>query len=193
MNIYKSLIIFVISVAANATPFFGTPYTIIATSFLVEEGLTIQNFISVVLITAIGATIAKIFMYVLGLGIKRKVEHGKNIQFLLQMIKPEKRSFDFIVFVTAALPLLPIDDFVFLLGGIGKISLSRMLFVTLIAKLVKSTAEIPIEAYGLITFGNITHVPLLYLGIITSVALTILGIVLAKVDLEELYNRFRFK
>ncbi len=189
MNITYLVIIFAISVATNATPFFGTPYTIVASTILLKSGVTPLNLAEVIAITAVGASIAKTVMYTIGYGIGHTLKHNKNVAFFSRFI--HHRSFYVALFVLALLPGLPLDDFAFLIGGAGRASLLKMVEITLASKFIKSSIEIPLEVFGLIAVGNAIDVSPFLLGVISSIAFTILGVILFKVDWEAIYNKFK--
>jgi len=191
MNIDYRIIIFAISFATNSTPFFGTPYTLVATSFLLKSGITPLNMIEVILITAIGAALAKSIMYSLGYGVRNTFKKNKNVKFFSKLIN--KRSFFVILFFAALFPFLPLDDFIFLIGGAGKASLLKMLEITFVSKIIKSSIEITVEAFGLIAISDLVGISPFLLGIISSIVFTILGIILFKIDWENIYTKLKDK
>jgi hypothetical protein len=191
MSIDYLIIIFAISFATNSTPFFGTPYTLVATSFLIKSGITPVNMIEVILITAIGAASAKSVMYSLGFGVRSTFKRNKNVKFFSKFIN--KRSFFVMLFFTALFPFLPLDDFIFLIGGAGRASLLKMLEITFVSKIIKSSIEISIEAFGLIQISNLIGISPFLLGIISSIVFTILGIVIFKIDWETIYTKLKDK
>ena len=187
MSPYYLLFLFAISFISNATPFFGSPYTVIATTILLSLGINAENFLEAVLITGFGAATAKSVMYALGYGVGSKLKSNRNVQFFHRVMRG--RSLYLTVFITAILPFFPFDDFVFLMGGAGRAPLLKMLLVTLASKVAKSCIEIGLEALGLIQVGRFTDVSPVILGVISSVVFAVLGVVLFKLDWEGLYQK----
>jgi len=66
--LYSLLAVFAVSFVSNATPFFGVSYTLVATSFLTQVGVTPLNFSLFVLVSSLGSSSSKNVMYLLGLG-----------------------------------------------------------------------------------------------------------------------------
>ena len=94
--------LFVISLVSNATPFFGASYTLIATSELIAFGFSVDAFILVVLITAAGAVIGKLFIYGGAGAFKNRLSGNKNVQLLARWL--QDRRFLVAVFITAVIP-----------------------------------------------------------------------------------------
>jgi len=94
------------------------------------------------------------------------------------------------LFVTALLPALPLDDYVYIGAGANRARLAPMLGVTFLAKLVKSAFEILLELSGLLEISRLTHRLLglsqLQLSIVASAAFVVLGIVIYKIDWEPI-------
>ncbi|MEM4046489.1 MAG: hypothetical protein QXI65_02090 [Metallosphaera sp.] len=187
MQYYILALIFVLSFISNATPFFGAPYTVIASTLLIQEGVNPYNFLEVVIVSGIGSAIAKSVMYMIGYGLGSALKNNKNVKFFHQSIKG--RSFYLVLFLTAILPFFPFDDFVFLVGGAGKASIIKMLEITIFSKILKSSMEIGIEVTGLIQISRLTDIPSVELGIISSILFAILGFLLFKIDWEKMYKR----
>lgn len=187
MDLGVLLFIFIISFATNATPFFGAPYTLIASTILIKNGITIVNTIEVILITALGAATSKTAMYALGIAARKGLKNNKNVKFFSKFINT--RSFYVILLITSIIPILPLDDLVYILGGVEKAKLLTMLEVSYIGKLIKSSIEIPIEIFGIIQISQVIGIRPFETGIIASVAITALAIILFKIDWEEIYKK----
>lgn len=185
------LTLFAISFVTNATPFFGASYTLIATTELISAGFTVENFVIIVLVTGIGATAAKIILYSGALGFRRELTKNKNIKLFHEWLN--KRSFFVALFVTAFIPALPLDDYIYIGAGANKANLPPMLGVTLLAKLAKSTVEIFLEFYGILDITGFTKgilgLSTIEFSIILSVFFIVLGVVLYKLDWESLLKR----
>ena len=183
--------LFAISFATNATPFFGASYTLIATTELISVGFTIENFVIIVLVTGIGATVAKVILYSGALGFRHELNKNKNIKLFHEWLN--KRSFFVALFVTAFIPALPLDDYIYIGAGANRANLPPMLGVTLLAKLAKSGVEIFLEFYGIIDITGFTKgilgLSTIEFSIILSVFFIVLGVVLYKLDWESLLKR----
>jgi membrane protein YqaA with SNARE-associated domain len=182
--------LFLFSFIANATAFFGASYTLIATAELAATGVNLDSFALVVLVTALGATIGKIVIYFSAVGLKKSLQKNKNVRLLGRWIG--KSGFYLGLFITALLPVLPLDDYVYIGAGANRGRLAPMLGVTFMAKLVKSAFEILLELSGLLEISRLTHNLLgltrLELSIIASAAFIVLGIVIYKIDWEPFVN-----
>jgi hypothetical protein len=180
--------LFGISVVTNATPFFGASYTLIATGELVTSGFSLENFLIIVLVTGLGATIAKGIMYSGAFGLRRELNKNKNVRLFHGWLR--KRSFYVALFVAAFIPVLPLDDYIYIGAGANRAVLAPMLGITLLAKFAKSAFEIYVEFAGII---KITQIEKSYLGlspleftILLSAFFIVLGIALYKLDWERL-------
>jgi membrane protein YqaA with SNARE-associated domain len=184
----RLLILFLISVVSNATAFFGASYTLFATAELSATGVSLQSFILVVFVTALGATIGKIVIYYTGFGLKKRLSGNRNVRLLGTWIG--KSGFYVGLFITALLPVLPFDDYVYIGAGANKGRLAPMLGVTLLAKLAKSAFEILLELSGLLEISKLTHHLLglsrLELSIVGSLAFIVLGVATYELDWESI-------
>lgn len=187
MNLDSLIFIFAISFAANATPFFGAPYTLIASTILIKSGINTINLIQVVLVTGVAAAISKSVMYSAGIVARRGLKNNRNVKFFSRFIKT--KSFYVALFVLSIIPFLPLDDLIYLLGGVEKASLISMLEISCVAKIIKSSIEIPIEVFGIVKISEVIGLQPFETGIITSIILTVLAIILFKLDWEELYKK----
>jgi hypothetical protein len=181
--------IVVVSFIANATPFFGVSYTLLATSFLLEFGFTPGLLLLVILVTGVSAAVAKCVIYYSALGFGSLLKRNRNIGLFRRWLS--RRSFLVTLFLTAFIPILPLDDYLYIGGGANRAKLSVMLFVTLIAKLLKSAFEISVEVLGLIrisTFTSTFGITAFDLSIASSVFFVLLGVALFKVDWEHLIS-----
>ncbi|HLI46617.1 MAG TPA: hypothetical protein VKU94_05430 [Geobacterales bacterium] len=187
MDLREWIFIFLISFITNATPFFGAPYTIITSTIILRHGSTFNDLLEGIIVSALGATLAKNVMFGIGVVLRLPLKRNKNVSFFTRLVN--RRSFFVGLLITAILPILPLDDFFFLIGGTSRASLFRMQAITFIAKLIKSGVEIPLEVFGIIVVARHIRFEPFYLGVISSVVFTILGILLFKIDVEKIYNR----
>lgn len=189
--VVRLLLLFIFSVVSNATAFFGASYTLLATAELSATGVTLEAFALVVFVTALGATIGKIVVYVTGYGFQRQLAGNRNIKLLGSWMG--RSGFYLGLFVVALLPLLPFDDYVYIGAGANQGRLAPMLWVTFFAKLLKSAFEILLELSGLLEIAKLTHhflgLSRLDLSIIASVAFVVLGIATYKVNWQPIASR----
>jgi hypothetical protein len=187
------LLLFLFSLISNATPFFGASYTIIATTELVAIGFGIDSFAIIVFVTALGATLGKVFIYAGARGLRGRLQNNKNVRLLGRWLG--KSGFYVALFVTALIPILPLDDYVYLGAGANRARLPPMLGVTFLAKLSKSAFEILLEFSGIISFVFYTHRYLglsrLDLSIVVTGLFIVLGIAIYKLDWEKWINAAR--
>lgn len=183
--------LFLVSLVSNATPFFGASYTLVATSELMAFGFSVEAFVFVVGITAVGAALGKLVIYGSAKGFERQLAGNKNVQLLIQWM--QHRRFLVGLFVTAVVPLLPLDDYVFIGAGASKGKLTKMTSVTVAAKLVKSSVEIFLEYGGILRIATFTRRYLglssLQLSLLLSIVFLALGIFLFKYDWGRFFNR----
>jgi len=187
----RLLIIFLVSFVANATAFFGASYTLIATAELAAFGVSLESFTTIVFVTALGATLGKLVIYYSAVGLKKTLQKNKNVRLLGTWLG--KSGFYVGLFVTALLPVLPLDDYVYIGAGANRGKLAPMLGVTFLAKLAKSAFEILLELSGLLEISKLTHrflgLSRIQLSIVASLAFIVLGIAIYKLDWEPFVSR----
>jgi membrane protein DedA with SNARE-associated domain len=189
---FSILILFLVSLGSNATPFFGASYTLIATTALLADGFSLGNFVLIVFVTAIGASLGKLVLYVGGKRFRGRLERNKMVMVLGRML--ERKSGLAVVFVTALIPGLPLDDYVYVGAGASSSRLTGMFIVTFLAKVLKGFLEIGLEYAGLgrlYTATGLTGLSRLETSILLSVVFLIVGVVFYKVDLEKVVSRLR--
>jgi hypothetical protein len=183
--------LFGVSLITNATPFFGASYTLIATAELISEGYNLNNFLLIVFATGLGATIAKGVLYSGAFGLRKELTKNKNVRLFHEWL--HRRSFFVALFVTAFIPVLPLDDYIYIGAGANKAALLPMLGVTFLAKLAKSTFEIYLEFNGILDISSFTRsyfgISWLEFSIILSAFFIVLGVVLYKMDWEYALKR----
>ena len=181
--------VFFVSLLSNVSPFVGASYTLFATLNLRIVGFSPINFVIIVVISALGATLAKIVIYYGAFGLRKYLVRNKNVQLIGKNSTSGK--FFIALFVSALLPVLPLDDFIYIGAGATSASIVAMASVTYFAKVIKSGFEIAIE-YTLLSdisavFGlQATDVTILFIVVFLA-----LGILIYKLDWERLANRFR--
>ena len=152
--IYALIPLFLFSLISNATPFFGASYTFIATTELVANGINLENFGLVVVVTAIGASLGKVIIYAGAQGFQRSLLKNRNVRLIGKWLG--RAGFYLTLFVTALIPGLPFDDYVYLGAGANNARLPPMLGVTFLAKLLKSSFEILLELTGIFGISRAT-------------------------------------
>lgn len=183
-----SAVILGVAFASNVSPFFGASYTFLATLDLILMGFTPANFLLVVVFSAVGAALGKVAIYFGAFGLRRFLVGNRNIQLIGR--NASKRTFYGVLFVAAFLPVLPLDDFIYIGAGANSASLGAMGGVTLAAKLLKSTVEVGLEfsvlreVIGAFTFSNI------YLAVLLTAAFMVLGVVIYQLDWAALMRRY---
>jgi uncharacterized membrane protein YdjX (TVP38/TMEM64 family) len=180
--------LFVVSLVSNATPFFGAAYTLVATAELISFGFSIEGFILIVGITSTGAAIGKLVIYGGAKWFKRQLARNKNVQLFSPWLRD--RRFLVAVFVTAVIPLLPLDDFIYIGAGAARAKLAPILSVTIAAKLVKSAFEIGLEYLGILgtaTFASrFLGLSRLEFSTLLMILMMIIGVFLFKYDWGQL-------
>lgn len=187
LPVYILITIFLVSFITNILPFAGAPYTIIATDFLILYGKSLVNIVLVIILSGIGAAIAKILTYYLGVLLRKPLKKNKNIPLLERFLNT--KYFPLALFITAILPGLPLDDYLYIGGGVGKKSLLHMLTITIPSKILKSSIEIPLELLGIIKISNYTGISAVTLSLIFTIIFVIIGIVLIKIDWNPIYEK----
>ena len=191
---FSILILFLVSLGSNATPFFGASYTLIATTALLADGFSVGNFVLIVFVTAIGASLGKLVLYVGGKRFRGRLERNRTVMVLGRML--ERKSGLAVVFVTALIPGLPLDDYVYVGAGASSSRLTGMFIVTFLAKVLKGFLEIGLEYAGLgrlYRATGLTGLSRLETSILLSVVFLIVGIVFYKVDLEKVISKLRHR
>lgn len=192
--VWELILIFLITFASNATPFFGVSYTLVSTAFLLSVGVTPISFATVVVLTGIGAAAAKLVMYYGALGFSSKLRKNRNIRLLSSWMG--RRSFYVALFVAAFIPVLPLDDYMYIGAGANRAGLRGMLAVTLLAKLAKSAFEISLEVLGIIRVASILEsfgISGVELSVILSILFLVLGVFVYTVDWEKLLRGLRIR
>jgi membrane protein DedA with SNARE-associated domain len=194
VGLFSILILFLVSLGSNATPFFGASYTLIATTALLADGFSLGNFVLIVFVTAIGASLGKLVLYVGGKRFRGRLEHNKTVMVLGRML--ERKTGLAVVFVTALIPGLPLDDYVYVGAGASSSRLTGMFIVTFLAKVLKGFLEIGLEYAGLgrlYTATGLTGLSRLETSILLSVVFLIVGVVFYKIDVEKVISKLRHR
>ena len=185
--LWGAVIVLGVSFVSNVFPFFGASYTLLAALQISLLGSTPSNFAVILMVSALGATLAKAFIYFGGLGFRDPLLRNRNVKLIERYSKTG--GFYLVLFVAALLPVFPFDDFLFIGAGAALASLERMLLVTLAAKIAKSTVEVAIELAILSELASIFNFQSLEVTAALSAVFVVIGVVIDKVDWEAGYMR----
>ncbi len=181
--------ILTVSFLSNVSPFFGASYTLLATLQLTLLGFTPYNFALVVVASAVGATLAKVVIYYGAFGFKKILVRNKNVQLIGR--NSSRGTFYLVLFGTALMPVLPLDDFIYIGAGATAASLGLMSIVTLLAKLTKSAFEVAVEFTILTDVGQAFGFNSLDATLALSALFLLVGIGIYKLDWEKAYRKLR--
>ena len=184
-------VVFAVSFLSNVSPFVGASYTLLATLYLTLLGPTPLNFVAVVVVSAIGATVAKMVIYFGAFGFKGLLLKNKNVRLIGRYSSTD--AFYLALFVTALLPVFPFDDYIYIGAGAVSARLRLMLGVTVVAKIVKSGVEIALEYTILRSLSDLLGIHRLDLTLLLTAAFVVIGIAVYKVDWEGVYARLTRK
>jgi len=184
-------VVFAVSFLSNVSPFVGASYTLLATLYLTLIGPTPLNFVAVAIVSALGATVAKMVIYFGAFGFKDLLLRNKNVRLIGRYSSTD--AFYAALFVTALLPVFPFDDYIYIGAGAVSASLRLMLGVTLLAKVVKSAAEIALEYTILRGLSDLLGIHRVDLTLLLTAAFVVIGIAVYKVDWEGAYARLTGK
>lgn len=189
--LWALVFVLIVSFLSNVSPFVGASYTLLATLQLTLLGLTQFNFALIVVVSAVGATLAKAVIYAGAFGFRETLLRNKNVRLIGKY--STRDSFYVVLFLSALLPVFPFDDFIYIGAGATSASLGIMSLVTFTAKLVKSAAEIWVEYTVLGDLSQLFGLHRLDLTLTLTAIFVVIGVVAYKVDWEALYERLRKK
>ena len=104
------LVVLVVSFLSNVSPFVGASYTLLATLYLTLIGFTPLNFLVVVLVSALGATLAKVVIYYGAFGFRDILVKNKNVRLIGRYSTSE--AFYLVLFVISLVPVFSFVDFI---------------------------------------------------------------------------------
>ncbi|MGC9227305.1 hypothetical protein [Caldivirga sp.] len=190
--LYYTMLVFAVSLVSNATPFFGAAYTVYASVILMNLKPNAPVIILFIIVTALGAALAKNTIYLIGVALRRPMAKSRNMTFLKGLLR--LGFLWLVVVILAVIPGIPLDDYLYVGTGAAGASLSRLNAYVLLGKLIKSSIEIPIELTLLNTIYNATStlgLSRLEFQLTFAVVFTVVGVVLYKLDWWSIYNWFR--
>ncbi|MDG6901993.1 MAG: hypothetical protein JRM80_08535 [Nitrososphaerota archaeon] len=184
--LWASVFVLVASFLSNVSPFVGASYTLLATVQLTALGFTVEAFAVLVIVSAAGATLAKVAIYYGAFGLRGLLVRNKNVRLIGRY--SSTRGFYLALFVTAILPVFPLDDFIYIGAGATSASLGLMAAATLVAKVMKSAAEIALEFTILRGIASRLQIHQLDLTIAFTAAFVVIGVLIYKIDWEGALN-----
>ena len=187
--LWAVIVVLIVSFLSNVSPFVGASYTLLATLYLTLLGATPLNFMVIVIVSAVGATLAKVVIYFGALGFKEVLVKNKNVRLIGRYSSTE--AFYLVLFVTSLLPVFPFDDFIYIGAGATSASLGIMSAVTLSAKIVKSVVEIALEFTILRDLSTLFGLHQVDLTILLTAVFICIGVVAYKIDWEAIYWRLK--
>ncbi|MEM0353311.1 MAG: VTT domain-containing protein [Archaeoglobaceae archaeon] len=176
--------IFLISLISNSIPFVGLPY--LNFLFALSPFFSFEDLVVVSILSALGASIGKIFVYTIGAGMRLTLSEKtkENLMFFEKIFK--KWGF-FAIFLFAASPLP--DDVLYIPLGIAKYRISYYFLAVFLGKLVITSYVL---VFGRITSGVIKEiVGSSFLGLLLFFSLTLLiSVLVIKIDWKKLFEKY---
>ena len=182
------IFVLVVSFLSNASPFVGASYTLLTTLQLSLLGFTPFNFATLVFLSAVGATLAKVVIYYGAFGARGLLLKNRNVRLIGRSSTSDR--FYLALFVSALVPIFPLDDFIYIGAGATSVSLGLMAVVTLAAKIVKSGVEIVLEFAVLSDLSGLFGGHQVELTVALTALFIAIGIVAYRVDWEGLYRKY---
>jgi len=192
MNLTTALITaFIMSFAGNAIPFFGEAYTIYASLLLLRLGASPSNTLAMVIATAVGATVSKNVSYAIGYALRRPLRRTGAVKLIEAL--SNRTPLWVLTIILAAIPGLPLDDYLYIGAGAAVVSLLRLNAYVFIGKIIKSSIEIPIELLLLSSIYTVFKhsIGLSLFQVITAAVFTILSIVVFRIDWVRNYAKIQ--
>jgi len=121
----------------NIVPFGAPPYVVIV-AYEARHGLGLWP---PVLSAALGAALAKMIMYYLGVGLRRPLSRNRNVRLLARY--STSGWVYLLAFIAAVIPVVPLDDFIYLAGGASGLRALAMAATAVAGKFVKTSSRDP--------------------------------------------------
>ena len=183
--------VFFVSFLSNVSPFAGASYTLFATLDLTLIGFSPFNFALIVAVSALGATVAKVVIYYGAFGLRKYIVGNKNVQLIGR--NSTRGDFFLILFFAALIPLLPLDDFIYIGAGATSASVVAMTSVTFLAKVIKSSFEVAIEFTILRDLSAYLGFQRIDVTLLLTGIFVVIGILVYKLDWQTTLGRLRNK
>ncbi|MGC9210486.1 MAG: hypothetical protein ACP5FT_04405 [Acidilobus sp.] len=172
----------------NLIPFGAPPYVIIVAYEARYGGLGLWP---PVLAAAMGAATAKMMMYYLGVGLRKPLMRNRNVRLLARY--SAARWVYVLAFIAAVVPVVPLDDFVYIAGGASGLRAKLMAAAAVAGKFVKTVAEVLAVTYLSDFVSGLLHVPVIYVLAFFVVGGTVAGVLTFVVDWEAWARRLGIK
>lgn len=185
--LWAAVFVLAVSFISNVSPFFGASYTLLATLQLTLLGFTPFNFVAVVVLSAIGATLAKVVIYYGAFGFRDLLLRNKNVRLIGRSASSPK--FYAALFVTALMPVLPLDDFIYIGAGASSTSIGLMTAITYAAKTIKSLVEVALEFTILSDLRTLFNFRSIDVTVVLTSLFLVIGVLVYQVDWEAAYRR----
>lgn len=171
----------------NMVPFGAPPYVVIV-AYEARHGLGLWP---PVLSAALGAALAKMIMYYLGVGLRRPLSRNRNVRLLARY--STSGWVYLLAFIAAVIPVVPLDDFIYLAGGASGLRALAMAATAVAGKFMKTIAETLAIIYVSDLFAGALHVPQLYVLLFFTVGGAVAGAITFVLDWESLARRLGIK
>jgi hypothetical protein len=130
-------------------------------------------------------------MYYLGVGLRRPLSRNRNVRLLARY--STSGWVYLLAFIAAVIPVVPLDDFIYLAGGASGLRALAMAAAAVAGKFVKTVAETLAIIYVSDLFAGALHVPQLYLLLFFTVGGAVAGVITFVLDWESLARRLGIK
>ncbi|ADL18576.1 hypothetical protein ASAC_0168 [Acidilobus saccharovorans 345-15] len=175
---------FSVALLFNLIPLGAPPYVTVVLLEIKYGGL---GFWPPVLAASLGAAIAKVVMYYLGVGLKGVLRRNRNVRFLARY--SNSRWAYLLAFFAAVVPVLPLDDFVYMVGGASGMRAKLMGLIAAAAKLLKTVAETSLLYFITGEVSMIFRLPEYVIIIFMAAAGLVAGLIVFSLDWELLARR----
>ncbi|MCL2287612.1 MAG: hypothetical protein FWC33_00270 [Candidatus Bathyarchaeota archaeon] len=198
LSLIEAIIIFTLSFGINIIPFFGPSNVFIASLAAINIDNTNFSVVLVIgILVALGATVARIIQYKVTPFISRRLSEEKRATLEANAAKINKRAF-LLLCATAATPF-PEEPIVISLASM-KYNIAKFSMAYFLGKLAITT----MGAFMGNTMGNLFSdwlgnvfpnwlTPEIIMTVMSTILAIIVTVILLKVDLSKLANRFRKK
>lgn len=175
---------FAVALVFNLVPLGAPPYVTVVILEVKYGGL---GFWPPVIAASLGAAAAKLVMYYLGIGLKGVLRRNRNVRFLSRYANS---SWAYLfAFVAAMVPVLPLDDFVYMVGGASGMRAKLMGLMAAAAKLIKTVMEVYILEVTIGFISSALRLSEFALIAAVSVAGVVAGLLVFALDWEALARR----
>ena len=182
--IYPVWASFLSAFVLNVIPFGAPPYVIFVAYEARYGGLGLWP---PILAAAAGAALAKMIMYVFGIGLRGPLRRNRNVRLLARY--SDSRWAYLLAFVSTVVPVVPLDDFVYIAGGASGLRAKLMAAAAVTGKFVKTIVEVTAFIYLSGAISGLTHVPEVYIMLVFVVGGAVAGLATFLADWESWARR----